>query len=295
MIHYEKYRLSRIVTVQEIVSADYVKGLHPSTQYHAHKDAWELCVCLEGETVVIRDLTQYMLSPGQILLIQPSVGHDISIFQKGSSAFVVSFTCNNSDHLRPLRDAVIQADEPQLELFQNMIVELNATFEHSTGERGPLHLFQFIPSEESPLGAEQMICCYMEQLLISLLRSVTMNKGQVVRTGQFREAIQSYLVDQVTTYITEHMGERLTVEQIAAHFHYSRARLSTIYKQYTGLGINEMITYRRIKQAKVMLVEQRKPVAQIAEELGFSSPQYFSHKFAEIVGVPPSKFVQTQI
>ena len=36
-------------------------------------------------------------------------------------------------------------------------------------------------------------------------------------------------------------------------------------------------------------------VAQIAEELGFSSPQYFSRKFTEIVGVPPSKFVQSQI
>ena len=61
------------------------------------------------------------------------------------------------------------------------------------------------------------------------------------------------------------------------------------------MGINEMITYRRIKQAKVLLVEQRSSVAQIAEALGFSSPQYFSRKFTEIVGVPPSKFVQSQI
>ena len=186
MINYEKYRLSRIVSVQEIVSADYVKGLHPSSMYHSHDEAWELCVCLAGETVVIRDCTQYMLSPGQILLIQPGVGHDISIFSNTSSAFIVSFTCTNSDHLRPLRDAVIKAEKPQLELFQNMIVELDATFERSSGEIGPLHLFQFTPSEESPLGAEQMICCYLEQLLISLLRSATMSKGQVVRSGQFR-------------------------------------------------------------------------------------------------------------
>jgi len=295
LINYEKYRLSRVITVQEIESADYVKGLHPSAMYHSHEEAWELCVCMEGETVVLRDNQQYLLSPGQILLIQPGQGHDISIFDKEASAFVVSFTCSNSENLRPLRDPVLTSDENALDLFRSMIVELEATFERGTTDPQPLHLFNFVPSADSPLGAEQMICCYLEQVLISLLRSAIMNRGQIVRSGQFKEAIQSYLVDQVTTYIEDHLGEHLTVEGIAAHFHYSRARLSTIYKYSTGFGINEMITHRRIKQAKVMLVEQRKSVSQISEELGFSSPQYFSRKFTEVVGVPPSKFVQTQI
>ena len=287
MINYEKYRLSRIVTVQEIESADYVKGLHPSTHDHFHEEAWELCVCLQGEITVIRDYRQFKLATGQILFIQPGLNHDVSVYKKDSSAFVVSFTCTNSEHLRPLQDAVITAEEAQLDMFQKMIVELDSTFQRSAGA---LHLYQFIPSAESPLGAEQMICCYLEQVIITLLREATKNQGQIVRSGHFKEAIQTYLVAQVTSYIEEHLGERLTVEAIAAHFHYSRARLSTIYKFHTGFGINEMITYKRIKQAKILLSEQKKSVAQISEELGFSSPQYFSHKFTEAVGVPPSKF-----
>ena len=292
MINYEKYRLSRIVTVQEIVSADYVIGLHPSTQYHAHKDAWELCVCLDGETVAIRNNRQYLLAPGHILFIQPGQGHDISIFKNASSAFVVSFTCSNSEYLRPLLDSVLIADDTQLELFRNMIVELEASFEKEHTNPHPLHLFQFVPNEESPLGAEQMICCYLEQMIISLLRSVTMSQGRVVRSGQFREAVQTYLVDQVSTYIKQHLSDKLTVEQIAEHFHYSRARLSTIFKAYTGFGINEMITYQRISRAKVLLAEQQKSITQISEELGFASPQYFSHKFTQAVGCPPSRYVE---
>lgn len=291
MINYEKYRLSRIVTVQEIESADYVKGTHPSTHDHFHEEAWELAVCMEGDIIVLRDYRQYRLTAGQILFIQPGLHHDLSMNNRDSSAFVVSFTCSNSEHLRPLLDAVITAEEAQLDLFRKMIVELNATFESNTDNWHLLHLFNFVPSEDSPLGAEQMICCYLEQVIISLLRSVTMSQGQIVRSGQFREAIQAYLAEQVTTYIEDHLGERLTVEAIAAHFHYSRARLSTIYKFYTGLGINEMITYTRIKHAKALLLEQKLSITQISEELGFSSPQYFSHKFTEEVGIPPSRYV----
>jgi len=291
MINYEKYRLSRIVTVLEIESADYVKGAHPSTNDHFHEEAWELAVCMEGEITVLRDYQRHQLMAGQILFIQPGLHHDLSMHERDSSAFVVSFTCSNSEHLRPLLDTVITAEEAQLDLFHKMIVELNASFENDIDDWHRLHLFNFVPSEDSPLGSEQMICCYLEQVIIGLLRSVTMNQGQIVRSGQFKEAIQAYLAEQVTTYIEDHLGERLTVEAIASHFHYSRARLSTIYKYYTGLGINEMITYTRIKHAKALLAEQKLSITQISEELGFSSPQYFSHKFTEAVGCPPSKYV----
>ena len=290
MINYEKYRLSRIVTVQEIESADYVMGLHPCTYNHAHKEAWELCVCLDGEVIVLRDHQQFQLTAGQILFVRPGLEHDITIHKKESTAFVVSFTCSNDDHLRPLQEAIMPAGEAELELFRKMIVELNSTFECSTDNWHLMHLFCFKPHEDSPLGAEQMICCYLEQVIITLLRSVTMQQGQIVRSGQFKAAIHAHLTNQVTEYLDNHIGEHLTVEAIASHFHYSRARLSTIYKNNTGLGINEMITFKRIQLAKKLLSEHKKSVTQISEELGFSSPQYFSHKFTEQVGVSPSKY-----
>lgn len=291
MLHYEKYPLSRIVSVQEIVSADYVKGAHPSSNLHTHQEAWEVCVCMEGEMIVIRDDRQYALEPGQILFVQPGMAHDIAIHEKSGAAIVVSFTCTNSEHLRPLQETVLMADTMQLKLFSRILDELRAAFERTTADLSQLHYIEFIPSESSPLGAEQMICCYLEQLIIFLLRSTTMSQGQVVPSGQFKEAIQAYLADQITLYIKEHITERLTVESIANHFHYSRARLSTIYKAYTSFGINEMITYTKIKRAKELLSEQQLSVTQISELLGFSSPQYFSHKFTKEVGVPPSKYV----
>ena len=117
-----------------------------------------------------------------------------------------------------------------------------------------------------------------------------MNQGQIVNSSGFAEAINTYLVDQITEYIDKYLGEPLTVESIAKHFHYSRARLSTLYKNVTGVGIKETIDERRIQQAKILLIKKEKSVLQISEELGFSSSTYFTHKFTKTVGMSPTKF-----
>ena len=291
MINYEKYRLSRIVTVQEIVSADYVEDYLPIAPRHNHAEAWEIAVCLRGEASILRESVYVSLSAGEIILIPPGMYHDVVISKTDTAVFAVSFTCTNSEHLRPLQDSIQPGGEKLLNIFRKIIAEVENTFSaHSLN----LRLYQFVPSADSPLGAEQMICCYLEQIIITLLRASTMNQGQIVRSGQLQEAIQTYLVEQVSAYIVDHIHEHLTVEQIASHFHYSRARLSTIYKSVTGTGINEAITNRRINMAKRMLTAQEKSIAQISEELGFASPQYFSHKFTQIVGCPPSRYATTR-
>ena len=117
-----------------------------------------------------------------------------------------------------------------------------------------------------------------------------MDQGRIVSSSCFTDAINTYLSDQVTQYIDAHLGEPLTVESIAKHFHYSRARLSTLYKNITGLGIKETIDEKRIQQAKLLLMKKEKSVLQISEELGFSSSTYFTHKFTKSVGMSPTKF-----
>ena len=288
MTHYEEHPLSRIVTIQAIVSADYINGPEPNTQLHTHQGAWELCVCLEGEMLITRDNRDLLLRTGQALFIRPGMEHCISTLQK-TTAFVVSFTCsvNSSEYLMLLHDALLPVSGEFLALLDKVIAELRTTFQQRSDS---LRLATFTPRIHSPLGAEQMICCYLELMLLNLLREVTMEQGEIVPSSQLQSALQIYLVKQVTAYIREHLGERLTADEIAQHFHYSRARLSAICKNITGLGLNKLIGRERIEVAKELLAEQEKTVFQISDELGFTSPQYFSHKFTQVVGCPPSRY-----
>ena len=288
-LKYETYPLSHIVSVRAIVSADYLQGLSPALNPHCHESAWELCACLGGETCLMKENRQILLRAGELAFIQPECCHDISNVRKDSVAFVVSFTCSDSSsqYLHLMQNALLPTGDAIVSLLQNIKEELLITFERT---HEPMHLLQFIPSHNSPLGAEQMICCYLELTILNLLRAVTMDQGRVCPSGDLRSALQLYLVEQVTQYIRKNLHERLSVEEIAAHFHYSRSRLTTIYKAVTGFGIRESIIYERVERAKELLAQGDKPVSQIAEELGFGSPHYFSRTFTETVGCSPRKY-----
>jgi len=288
MDQYEKHPLSHPITVREIVSADY--WLHPEwdDSNHTHSDAWELCCCLKGSLDVRRNNEALPLHAGEVLLIPPGTDHLVGMRRAGSASFVVSFTCSADNHLRILQDRVIHASGSLLLSLENIREELEMSY---VSEEDPqLHLTRFRPSAHSPFGAEQMIASYLEQFIIRLLRSVTMDRGKVVSGGSFQAAMQQYLVEQVIEYIRTHMGMPLTVESIAGHFHYSRARLTAICTQVTSLGVNELITRERISAAKRLLLDGSKTVAGIAQELGFSTPHYFSWKFKQVTGVAPSQY-----
>ena len=288
MFGYEKYKLSRIVTVQEIVSADLMRVPRKKSLRHTHAEAWELCCCVKGQMEVERDDMRTLLQEGEVLLISPGVEHAPNTGQEEDIALVVSFTCTNTEHLRPLQEVISGMAEISIPIANKIVAELEGSFLHNKS----LHLLHFVPNVDPPLGAEQLICCYLEQLLIMLLRQVTMEKGAVVRTNYFKKAMQVYLIEQVDDYIAHNVRRRLTVEEIAEYFHYSRTRLSTVYKQIKGIGINEAVTREQLRQAKILLANTEKSITEIAEELGFSSPQYFSRKFTQKVGVAPSHYAQ---
>ena len=293
MYGFEKYKLSRLVTVQEIVSADLMSVKRKRSLRHNHAEAWELCCCIHGKMQVMRGDACIILETGEILLVSPGVEHAPSNAGEDALSLVISFTCTNGENLRPLQDVISGMADGVISIANKIVAELEASFMHNKAPN-KLHLQHFVPNPDPPLGAEQLICCYLEQLLILLLRQVTMEQGDVIRTGHFKKAMQAYLIDQVDDYIARNIGRRITVEEIAEYFHYSRTRLSTVYKQIKGIGINEAICQEQIRQAKRLLVNSDKTVSQISEELGFSSPQYFSRKFAQRVGVAPSHYAQNR-
>ena len=285
----EGYHLSRAISIRELVTADYITGSHPNSNTHSHEDAWELCCCLDGELILTKNNKRLLLKKGNIALVQPQIGHDILVKQKSSAVFVVSFTCSG-EHLRSIQDSIMTFTDEQLRLFHKIIPEIERCFTHNDRR---LHLISFSPSATSPFGTEQMICNYLEQIIITMLRNVTMQDGQIIRTEHFKDAMQGYLIEQVRNYITDHLHQKLVVEDIAARFHYSRARLSTIFKSITGMSINAFITHERMQRAKFLLQEGKLSISEVAEMLGYPSPQYFTNKFRKEVGCPPSKYTGT--
>lgn len=84
-------------------------------------------------------------------------------------------------------------------------------------------------------------------------------------------------------------NEQFSVEELADRMCMSRSHLHRKLKQTTGQSVNQFIREYRLQQAIILLREEDKTVSQVAFEVGFGSPSYFTTCFAEYYGYPPGE------
>ena len=70
---------------------------------------------------------------------------------------------------------------------------------------------------------------------------------------------------------------------------------STLYRKLQvliGISPNELIRKIRIKTACRLLLEKRLNISEIAYDLGFSDPKYFSNVFKKEMGISPTAYIK---
>jgi YesN/AraC family two-component response regulator len=77
---------------------------------------------------------------------------------------------------------------------------------------------------------------------------------------------------------------------LAEQVHLSPNYLSDLLKKETGMNAQDHIHYQLIEEAKRILLNTDQNVSEIAYELGFEYPQYFSKLFKLKTGKTPLEF-----
>jgi AraC-like DNA-binding protein len=80
------------------------------------------------------------------------------------------------------------------------------------------------------------------------------------------------------------------IDQIAEKMFVSQRYLSDTLKKETGKTTTEHLQLYLIDEAKNILLKPNKSISEVAYELGFEYPQYFSRLFKKKEGISPSKF-----
>lgn len=79
-------------------------------------------------------------------------------------------------------------------------------------------------------------------------------------------------------------------EEVSEHIGWGYSRFRKVFMQQTGTTPYQYILETRIKQSKNLLLNTSMALKEIAYEVGFSSPDYFSTAFRRIVGMSPLAF-----
>jgi len=97
-------------------------------------------------------------------------------------------------------------------------------------------------------------------------------------------------VFEIQNYIASHLGEDLTLSEIADRFYINKFYLSHIFKEITGYNLKEYIVLERISKAKDMLLNSSLSVADISESLGFNNTSHFIRTFKSMEKLPPNQY-----
>ena len=95
----------------------------------------------------------------------------------------------------------------------------------------------------------------------------------------------SYIIQRAIKYIGKNYYENISLSNVASHVEVSRSYLSFLFKHELGVNFSSFLAETRINQAKNLLSQTNMKIYEIAEDVGFDSPYYFSKVFKEFSGL----------
>ncbi|RRJ63829.1 response regulator [Paenibacillus oralis] len=98
------------------------------------------------------------------------------------------------------------------------------------------------------------------------------------------------IVESAKEYIEQNYSQKgLTIHEVAKKNHVSPNYLSYLFKKNTGYNLWEYVIKLRMEESKTLILNTDLRRYEIAERVGYESPEHFSKIFKKYFGVSPSE------
>ena len=245
-------------------------------RYNWHEDEYELNVVLTGSAEFVRGNDYFTLEGGDMILINPGVGHASYSLMDKTAALVI--------HI------------PQ-EAFKPLL------------EQGQSYRFMYVTDYKSRnTSTARKLRYYATALLLALAKPDRLN---IFRSRALVDLIAALLVDEVprtiipyhkedelhrqairimTSYMQEHFSEKITLDDLASLTRYNRTYISTLFKETLGIRFYDYLIRLRITHALYSLKDDSLTLTDVALDNGFPDLKNFNRKFREFMHISPSQY-----
>lgn len=280
---YIKTRPKTVIDIAKIVTIHYYEVGRGFTFSGERHDFWEMVYVDKGSVCITRDGEKAILTQGEVIFHRPNEFHTICSYESAPNFFVISFSSSSVsmkyfEHYRATLEKVHKS------LLTSIIKEAEVSYSIPKNEP---NLRKLQRRKDAPLGGEQLIKSYLEQLLIYLLRSEEKSKN-VTFFPLIEE--EKPLVAAIKNYISNRCEENIRVEEICQAFGYSKSFLGHLFREHTGESLAAYAITQKIERAKELLRDDRLNITQISVRLSFENPQYFARVFKRECGMTPTEW-----
>lgn len=281
---YIKTKLQSVITVSKIVTIHYYEFDRNFVFHGERHDFWEMVYVDKGTVEIKREDEYITLKQGEIVFHRPDEFHSIKALDSSPNFFVISFVCD-SPMMQYFEKYQTVLNRGLRAFIASIIKESETTY--NIPKNNP-NLKKLVRKEQAPIGGEQLIKTYLEQLLILLVRDIT-SKGKI-DIFPSKESMENHLVIEVKNYINDQIENTIRVNDICNKFGYSKSYLSKLFHLQCGETLASYTICIKIDRAKQLIREGNLNFAQISSILSFDNPQYFSRVFKRVTGMSPTEF-----
>ena len=249
---------------------------------HIHDNLIEIVFCLQGDVRFAYGYEEFSLRPGEFVTVDKDA-HFISA--ENEQNVVASIYIN-------------------LEWFQNKhpyITDMLFVCEATKESKGPypivyhnqfrgllIALLQYIANHDlKDLDYLKTLvdCCEnIVDLLMNRFDIVYFYHPQLFEKPELMERTR-----QIHGYLQKHYAERLTLEDLASHFGFTRSYISEFMRNYE-IGFRRSLGYIRANNSQKLLLHTDLNIVEISEACGFSDAKYYYKAFKDWYKCTPKLF-----
>ncbi len=128
------------------------------------------------------------------------------------------------------------------------------------------------------------------QLMADVLETAHVRHGLKRKRRPATTADHADRTEAAKAYLSAHMSETVTLDDVAAAVHSSPFNFARIFQQQTGLPVHRYLTLLRLRASLELISSADADLTSVALDLGFSSHSHFTDVFRREFGETPSDF-----
>lgn len=240
----------------------------------------ELVYCISGPMDYLVGSEQYHLQQGDILSIPAGISHAPLIPESMAEPYRRYVLWLSQEFVQ--MTASLLSNDIQHTRFSRHLIHTSGTARE--------HLSQYFrrcvqECEQRQYRWETAVFGIATDLAVQLVR--------ILHSSQDGEPGKPEMLDQILSYVENHLAERITVADIAARFWVSQSTVSQLFRKKMGTSLYRYVTQRRLAESK-LLIKSGLPMDQVSISVGFSDYSTFYRAFKAEFGQSPAQFRKEQ-
>lgn len=246
---------------------------------HRHSHLFQILIIKSGGAKIKLDEQQQNLLGSWVIIVPAGVVHSFQ-FAPDTDGRVITIATSMIDSI----------DQEKTARYISPLLKGAGNISFNGQQSMINELWPFIVQleKEAQFSREgrSLMCEYLIKAILLLLR----RQQQISGDPNTESNTQHYQIQALKDLIEQHYKEHWSSQNYADQLGFSLSRLNRASKAVLKQSVHDLIQDRLLLEAKRNLLYTARSIEEIAYDLGFKDPGYFSRFFKRTTGYPPGRF-----